>query len=189
MTTERNNREAKSKSDTDYQPSWPQRPDRPQPDAARPRLDPPKDDRFRARSGDKPKGDKPAEEAPAGTADRQKYQRSPRQQVYMPHERSYLSVEAEDAPKRRGMWVLWVLGGLSALVIVGGLAFSLAWQGQYAGKIYAGVSVLGENMGGKTPDEAKKELNDKVQAFLAQPVVLTWRGKEWRPSADQLGLK
>lgn len=102
--------------------------------------------------------------------------------------RSYLAVDVEGVKKRRGGWILWTLGGILAIAVIAVVAFSLAWQGQYAGKIYSGVSVLGVNLGGKTPDEAKSILNDKVQAFISQPVVLTWRGKEWRPSADQIGV-
>ena len=104
--------------------------------------------------------------------------------------RSYLSVNIEGARPRKNpfAWLLWVLVGVLAIGIVVALAFSLAWQGQYAGKVYAGVKSLGVDLSGKTPEEAKKLLDDKVQAFIAQPVVLQWHGKEWRPSADQIGL-
>jgi vancomycin resistance protein YoaR len=91
--------------------------------------------------------------------------------------------------KRRGLWVLWMLAGVLAIAVIAVVAFTLAWQGQYAGKIYAGVNVLGTDLGGKTKDEARKLLLGKVQEFIAQPVVLTWRNKEWRPTAEQLGLK
>lgn len=102
--------------------------------------------------------------------------------------KSYLSVEIEGAKKRRGVWILWLLGGALALAIIGGMAFTLAWQGQYAGKVYAGVSVLGIDMGGKTQEEAKKLLADKIKAFTTEPVVLQWQGKEWRPSLEDLGV-
>ncbi len=91
--------------------------------------------------------------------------------------------------KRSALWVLWVLAGVLAIAVIGVVAFTLAWQGQYAGKVYAGVTVLGTDLGGKTPDEAKQVLLGKVQEFVAQPVVLSWRDKEWRPTADDLGLK
>ncbi|HUP27723.1 MAG TPA: VanW family protein [Chloroflexia bacterium] len=99
-------------------------------------------------------------------------------------------VPTRTRPKRRWIgWVLGTLGTLIGIVLIGLVAFSLAWQGQYAGKIYAGVSVLDKDLSGKTEDDAKKVLRDQMEAFVAQPVVLAWRGKEWRPSADQLGLK
>lgn len=104
--------------------------------------------------------------------------------------RSYLSVDVEeDKPRRGARWALWIVTGLLMVALVGVTAFSLAWQGQYAGKVYPGVSALGIDLGGKTPDEARNLLSDKVQGFIAQPLVLTWRGKEWRPSADQIGVK
>ncbi|HYO49232.1 MAG TPA: VanW family protein [Chloroflexia bacterium] len=103
----------------------------------------------------------------------------------------YLSVDVDvtGVPRKRGpWWILWTLIGVLAIALIGALAFGLAWQGQYAGKIYSGVSVYDIDLGGKTPDEAKELLNDKVRAFMAQPVVLKWNGKEWRPSAEQAGI-
>ncbi|MEO8286923.1 MAG: VanW family protein [Chloroflexota bacterium] len=121
---------------------------------------------------------------------------APAPQVYqkgrgkVDHSKSYLSVDVDGVKERRGVaWIFWLLGGVIGLALIAGIAFTLAWQGQYAGKIYAGVSVLGVEMGGKTPDEAKKLLIDKVKGFTTEPVVLTWEGKEWRPSMDDLGLK
>ena len=100
--------------------------------------------------------------------------------------------EAPTQPKRRRRWVgwtLWTIAGIIAIALIGAIAFSLAWQGQYAGKLYAGVSVLDTDLSGKTKSEAEKLLRDNVQAFLAQPIVFAWRGKEWRPSAEDIGLK
>ena len=105
------------------------------------------------------------------------------------HSRSYLSVSIEGGRKRRFGWVLWLFGAVLAIALIGGMAVALAWQGQYAGKIYQGVTVMNTDLSSKTPEEAKKILRDKVESFVAQPVVLSWRGKEWRPSAEQLGVK
>ena len=103
-----------------------------------------------------------------------------------------LKPEAPAKPKRNRRWIgwtLWTITGILAIALIGVIAFSLAWQGQYAGKLYAGVSVLDTDLSGKTKDEAEKLLRDKVQTFLAQPVVFAWQGKEWRPSAEEIGLK
>jgi vancomycin resistance protein YoaR len=93
--------------------------------------------------------------------------------------------------RRKGSfkWLLWIAVGLVVIVLLAGVAFTLAWQGQYAGKIYAGVTVLDTGLGGKTPDEAKRLLREKVASFAEQPVTLAWSGKEWRPTAEQIGLK
>ena len=90
--------------------------------------------------------------------------------------------------KGRYRWILWSLLGLFTIILVAGVAFTLAWQGQYAGKIYAGVVALDTGLGGKTPDEAKKLLGEKISAFVEQPVTLSWAGREWRPRAEQIGL-
>jgi vancomycin resistance protein YoaR len=105
------------------------------------------------------------------------------------HGKSHLSVNVEGAPRRRMGWLVWPLVGLLAVAIIGAVAFALAWQGQYAGRVYAGVSVLDTDLSGKSSEEAEKLLRDKVAAFVGQPVVLAWRGKEWRPTAEQLGIK
>lgn len=97
-----------------------------------------------------------------------------------------LTVETKRKPRWR--WMVWTLGGIVAILAVAAIAVSLAWQGQYAGKIYSGVRVLDTDLSGKTPDEARKLLDDKVQTFIAQPVVLKWGAKEWRPTAEQIGL-
>jgi vancomycin resistance protein YoaR len=105
--------------------------------------------------------------------------------------------QAESRRKRdakRGMprWARllgWTVLALLATVAIGATAFALTWQGQYAGKIYPGVRVLDVDLGGKEPHEARKLLNDRMQPFLTQPVVLVWGNREWRPGADQIGLK
>jgi vancomycin resistance protein YoaR len=103
---------------------------------------------------------------------------------------NYLAVEVDGVKKRRlGTWLLWAIAGVIVIGLVGGTAFALAWQGQYNGKVYPGVSALGVALGGKTQDEAKKLLRDKVAAFTSSPVVLTWNDKEWKPSLDDLGVQ
>lgn len=94
-------------------------------------------------------------------------------------------------PKRKPKWrwIVWAFTGVLAIAAIIVVAASLAWQGQYAGKIYPGVRVLDIDLSGKTQDEARELLEDQVRAFVAQPLVLKWNGKEWRPSADQIGLR
>jgi vancomycin resistance protein YoaR len=102
--------------------------------------------------------------------------------------RHIMRQERRERRKGRYRWILWAVLGLFAVVLMAGVAFTLAWQGQYAGKIYAGVSILDIGMGGRTPDEAKRLVREKVSAFTEQPLTLSWGGKEWRPTAEQLGV-
>lgn len=107
----------------------------------------------------------------------------------MPPAPGYALKEKEEKRKPRWRWIVWTFMGVLAIAAIIVVAVSLAWQGQYAGKVYPGVRVLDLDLSGTTQDEARKLINDKVQAFVAQPVVLKWNGKEWRPSADQVGLR
>ena len=120
----------------------------------------------------------------------------PAQKAYSPSKTkldsnlNYLAVEVDGVKKRRwGAVILWLIAGVIVVGLVGGTAFALAWQGQYSGKVFPGVAALGVDLGGKTQDEAKKLLRDKVAAFSASPVVLAWNGKEWKPSLDDLGVQ
>ena len=100
----------------------------------------------------------------------------------------YLSADEPERGPSRFRWIGWIFGGLIGLALIVVTAFSLAWQGQYAGKVYAGVRVLGIDLGGKTADEAEALIRERVKPFVTEPVVLTWRGQEWRPSMDDLGI-
>jgi vancomycin resistance protein YoaR len=101
----------------------------------------------------------------------------------------YLSADDTERRPTRFRWVGLLLGGLIGLALIVVTAFSLAWQGQYAGKVYAGVRVLGIGVGGKTADEAEALIRERVKPFVTEPVVLAWRGQEWRPSLDDLGIR
>jgi vancomycin resistance protein YoaR len=132
---------------------------------------------------------------PRASAPRQQAQ-LPAQKAYSPSKTkvdsnlNYLAVEVEGVRKRRwGVWFLWLIAGVIIVGLMGGTAFALAWQGQYSGKMYPGVSALGVDLGGKTQDEAKSLLLDKVASFTSSPVVLAWNGKEWKPSLDDLGVQ
>jgi len=102
----------------------------------------------------------------------------------------YLSTDPAGTKRKKSFgWVLWVIAGVFAIGIVAAMAITLAWQGQYTNRVYAGVSVLGVDLGGKTTDEAREAVEDRLKGFVAQPITLTWQGKEWKPNAEQLGVK
>lgn len=168
-----------------------------QPPAARPTVAP---QQPQPQPRPTPRIDNNQPAAPANNQQRQYGQGAPQRQTPAPQyapaphtrvdpSKSFLSVEIEGEKKRRfGAWILWILGGIILVALIGGTAFALAWQGQYSGKIYAGVNALGIDLGGKTPAEAEKLLNDKIKAFSSEPVLLDWNGKEWKPSLDDLGV-
>ena len=85
-------------------------------------------------------------------------------------------------------WIAGVALGLLVLLLAGVFAANGWYEGQYGGRIFPGVRVLGEELGGKTPAEARDTLQGKIDAFIKEPVVVAWRDKEWRPRPEQLGL-
>jgi vancomycin resistance protein YoaR len=92
---------------------------------------------------------------------------------------------------RRGGLLGWIVGvalGLIVLVLAGAVALGGWYEGQYSGRIYPGVRVLGTDLGGQTQDQARETLGAQIDAFVQQPVVLAWSDKSWQPTPDQLGL-
>ena len=110
-------------------------------------------------------------------------------QTHLDPRAKYLAADDTERRPSRFRWLGWVFGGLIGLALIAATAFSLAWQGQYAGKVYAGVQVLGIELGGKTADEAEALIRERIKPFVTEPVVLAWRGQEWRPSLDDLGIR
>ena len=47
---------------------------------------------------------------------------------------------------------------------------------------------LGVDVGGKTPDEARILLENRVATFTDQPVTLAWKDQQWAPKPEQLGM-
>ncbi len=122
----------------------------------------------------------PVEEAP---------EHAPRRPaVYDP---SRVSAAAPPARRRR-RWVgpvFGVLAGLIVVALIGLFAYAGWYDQQYAGRIFPGVQVLGVDVGGKTPDEARVLLQNRVADFAGQPVVLTWHGQQWHPQPNELGMQ
>jgi vancomycin resistance protein YoaR len=95
---------------------------------------------------------------------------------------------AQRRPARRRSRSLF---GLLLLVgIIGGALFSLP----YATSVLAGdramegVSLTGEPIGGKTLAEIRALLEERYGAFRQSPLTLTFEGRSWTPTLDQLGF-
>jgi vancomycin resistance protein YoaR len=99
--------------------------------------------------------------------------------------------QAAASQTRRGGVLGWIVGvvlGLVVLVLAGAVALGGWYEGQYSGRIYPGVRVLGTDLGGQTQDQARETLGAQIDAFVKQPVVLAWGDKTWQPTPEQLGL-
>jgi lipoprotein-anchoring transpeptidase ErfK/SrfK len=80
---------------------------------------------------------------------------------------------------------------LVALVILGLLLAVGVWAYDDAQKdqIAPGVKIGGVNVGGRSADSARKVIKREVVAPLKQPVIVTYGGKSYTLSADQLHAK
>jgi vancomycin resistance protein YoaR len=108
--------------------------------------------------------------------------------VYDPA-RAHVAPAAPARSRGRGGMFLGALAGLIALAAIGVFALAGWYDQQYAGHLFPGVRVLGVDIGGKTPDEARVMLENKVAAFTDQPIVLVWNDQQWTPQPKQLGMQ
>jgi vancomycin resistance protein YoaR len=113
---------------------------------------------------------------------------APAPPVYDPA-RAHVAPAAPARSRGRGGMLLGVLAGLIALAAIGVFALAGWYDQQYAGHLFPGVRVLGVDIGGKTPDEARVMLENKVATFTDQPIVLVWNDQQWTPQPKQLGMQ
>lgn len=71
---------------------------------------------------------------------------------------------------------LILVGIILSLLLIVILATNLV----YRGKIFIGAKANGINIGGKTKDEALKELNQKTEAYLQKPITLSDEAETWQ---------
>lgn len=71
---------------------------------------------------------------------------------------------------------LFVVGWLATTVIAGR-------------RVLPGVTVRSLDLGWSTRAEAQSLIDQSYQAFLNNPVILTFKGESWRPTADEIGIR
>lgn len=94
------------------------------------------------------------------------------------------------APRRRARVGL-VLNSLLLLLVVFVVSAGVGLfylDRSYDGKIYPNVSIQGVQVGEMTPQQAEAAIAARYEAFLSQPLTLTYGGRVWRPTPDDLGL-
>lgn len=87
------------------------------------------------------------------------------------------------APK----WAIYTVATLGALILVAALVVA----GDYAlsaGKIHGGVSVLGQELGGLTPQEAAAQLASAIEPTVNNEVTVTYEESSWIVTGAELGL-
>ena len=91
---------------------------------------------------------------------------------------------------RRKLLALFASGalGVGAAAVTGAAAFIAAGEAKYAERFYPGVQVDGEHVGGLSFEAALARVRERWDPFIASPVVLRLREREWRPSAREIGI-
>jgi vancomycin resistance protein YoaR len=74
---------------------------------------------------------------------------------------------------------------LTVVVATGSLLYLRALDG----RILYGVRAVGVDVGGLTPLQAQQSLDSRVSSYLAAPAVVRFEGREWRPTAADIGLR
>jgi vancomycin resistance protein YoaR len=88
-------------------------------------------------------------------------------------------------PKLGRAWSA-VLIAIGAIVLVAGLTV-LGDAGRFNNKIHSGISVDGQDMGGRTEDEATAELAKYVQRAQLEPITLTSGDQTWTVMPEDVG--
>ncbi|HWQ14771.1 MAG TPA: VanW family protein, partial [Roseiflexaceae bacterium] len=89
-------------------------------------------------------------------------------------------------PRRRGLPLLPLL----LLVLAASAAYvaaPFATRALAGDRVMDGVSLQGEPVGGLARHELRARLERRYAAFLRAPVTLTFEGRTWRPTLEQLG--
>jgi hypothetical protein len=91
------------------------------------------------------------------------------------------------ARRRRGRGLLSLL-----LLVLVGVGVFLALP--YAVNVFAGdramdgVSLQGRSIAGMNRDEIRAQMEQRYGAFLRAPVTITFEGRSWKPTPQQIGL-
>ncbi|HEY1512947.1 MAG TPA: VanW family protein [Gaiellaceae bacterium] len=89
------------------------------------------------------------------------------------------------APARSRLWTRLGLAGLAAIAVV--LVLPLFFAGSKS-RLAAGTSIAGIDVGGLTAAQAKSQLKAQADRLATVPVTFTAGGKQFRLTAEQLGV-
>lgn len=84
--------------------------------------------------------------------------------------------------------VLFATGALLGALLLAVVGFVLMYQAAYADRIYPGVRVLGEDLGGYSRDEARSLLENRLRDLGERRLILRFQDRAWDLNAQELGL-
>ncbi|MCL5960630.1 MAG: VanW family protein [Chloroflexi bacterium] len=80
------------------------------------------------------------------------------------------------------------LAALAVAILL--LIISLASYGRiHDNMIYPGINVGGVSLGHMTSDQARAKLEERLRGYMPVELALTFNGQEWRPTAQDIGLR
>ncbi len=102
----------------------------------------------------------------------------------------------EPMPRAAGRSPRIMPGGKRPLVVLFALLLALGaastglayYSSTYEGKIYRGVSVMGVDVSGRTPDQARQLLLARAAQYANAPLMFRQSGQSWQVTPRQLGL-
>ncbi len=93
-------------------------------------------------------------------------------------------------PPTRGRLPVAVIVLLLLAAVGGGTYAGLRYLDErYSGHIFPGVAVQGVDLSEQTPAAATSLVNARFADFLAQPVTFEFGGRQWHPTAVELGVQ
>ncbi len=94
------------------------------------------------------------------------------------------------AERRRsgsGWW--WKAPLIMLALTIGAALAGLTWlDREYTNRIYPNVALQGVNLSRMTLDEAQRSVEARYGAFLEQPITITYQGRVWEPTPEELGI-
>lgn len=101
--------------------------------------------------------------------------------------RTMVGTRSRGYPRSTARWLL-ILPSAFMIVLTGAVLLGvLAYQLNYAGRIYRGVNVLGWDVGGITPAEAETFLRDKTRYYEDTQLTFRIGSAVWRATPQELG--
>jgi vancomycin resistance protein YoaR len=95
------------------------------------------------------------------------------------------------ASKKKINWLVIAVLSFVSLVILSVTTFFIInaiVEGNYKEKIEPGTSVSGVYVGEMTRDQAKAELNKRLEGYNTRPISLQFKDNNWNPTLEQLGV-